>query len=264
MDGHRAATTREPPHRIRLTGRLTVTTQVRALYRRPVTRGHKLLADIKAVFGDADRMATADLLERLAAIDEAPWGDWYDKPIDARWLTRHLKPFGVNSTNVRIGESSIRGYLVEDLMDVRGVVPVETGVRKPDPVGELTAERDWSLRLVGNTVVSVVEAQSVPVDGGVDVGVVAHADADLGPLRDAQRRSWDGAVVREHPDSVVTELFDNRRDTQVEGVAIIERYERRSVTVLKVRRVRREGSWLRSRLVLPLVVHWSASPGVGV
>jgi hypothetical protein len=137
MDGHRAATTREPPHRIRLTGRLTVTTQVRALYRRPVTRGHKLLADIKAVFGDADRMATADLLERLAAIDEAPWGDWYDKPIDARWLTRRLKPFGVNSTNVRIGESSIRGYLVEDLMDVRARY-------LPDPRGERNKRNKWN------------------------------------------------------------------------------------------------------------------------
>src|SRR4029453_17726004 len=54
------------------------------------------------------------------------------------------------------------------LTDV-GVVPVDAVVGEPEPVGELAADRDRRLCLVGNSVVRVVEAQSVPVDGGLVV-----------------------------------------------------------------------------------------------
>ena len=67
------------------------------------------------------------------------------------------------------------------LADVR-VVPVDTGVRELDAVGELAADRDRCLGLVGHAVVPVVESEPVPVDGGLDVGVVADTDVDLGSL----------------------------------------------------------------------------------
>jgi len=81
--------------------------------------GVRLLADIRTVIGDADRMATAQLLEKLAALDEAPWGDWYGRPIDSRWLAKHLKPFGVSSTKIRIEgqKTTVRGYLAEAFRD---------------------------------------------------------------------------------------------------------------------------------------------------
>jgi hypothetical protein len=77
--------------------------------------GVKLLADIRTVL--ADRMSSADLAEKLAAIEESPWGDWYGKAIDARWLARKLKPFGIGPKVVRIGETTPRGYDVEDFHD---------------------------------------------------------------------------------------------------------------------------------------------------
>ena len=92
------------------------------------------------------------------------------------------------------------------LADVR-VVPVEAGVGEAEPVGELAADRDRRLGLVRHAVVPVVEAQPVPVDGGLDVGVVADADRDLGSLTDTERRAGDRAVVGEHAHPVVADCL---------------------------------------------------------
>jgi hypothetical protein len=78
--------------------------------------GVRLLADIREVF-TADRTSSADLAEKLAAIEESPWGDWRGKAIDARWLARRLKPYGVRPAKVRIGETTAQGYRVEDFHD---------------------------------------------------------------------------------------------------------------------------------------------------
>jgi hypothetical protein len=79
--------------------------------------GVALLADIRRVIGDADRIATADLLEKLADLDEAPWGDWYGKPIDSRWLAKHLKPYGVRPDSIRIDTKTVKGYLTNWFAD---------------------------------------------------------------------------------------------------------------------------------------------------
>jgi hypothetical protein len=70
------------------------------------------------MFDGADRMSSAALAEKLAGIEEAPWGDWRGKPIDARWLARKLRPFGVAPKAVRIGDTTPRGYTAEDFHDV--------------------------------------------------------------------------------------------------------------------------------------------------
>lgn len=70
----------------------------------------RLLADIRAVFGDDERLTTTMLLERLHGIDEAPWGDWYGKPLSAHGLARLLKPWGVRSKNVRLSTGQAKGY----------------------------------------------------------------------------------------------------------------------------------------------------------
>ncbi len=63
-------------------------------------------------------LGTEALLGRLHALDEAPWADWYGKPLNPRDLAKLLKPYGVNSAKVRIGEQSVRGYRAADLHDV--------------------------------------------------------------------------------------------------------------------------------------------------
>ena len=80
--------------------------------------GSRLLADVRTVFGDRDRMWSAELCERLAAMEEAPWGDMYGKPIDPRRLSRMLGQYdGIKPRDVRIGDRVARGYQREDLAD---------------------------------------------------------------------------------------------------------------------------------------------------
>lgn len=80
--------------------------------------GIRLLADIREVFGDKDRMSTDSLLEELLALDEAPWAEIaHGKPLNARGLAQRLRAYGVQSKTVRIGMLTPRGYLAEDFAD---------------------------------------------------------------------------------------------------------------------------------------------------
>jgi len=83
--------------------------------------GTRLLADLLDVFRDgADvvpALPTEHILRQLLKLDEAPWGDWYGKPLDARGLARLLKPYGVKSGTVRIGDETAKGYRRADLWD---------------------------------------------------------------------------------------------------------------------------------------------------
>ena len=81
--------------------------------------GLRLLADLRTVFGNTDEMSSKDILQALAALDEAPWGDINGKPLDARGLANHLRPYGVKSITVRPpGETKTsRGYKRAALLD---------------------------------------------------------------------------------------------------------------------------------------------------
>ncbi|MPZ29180.1 MAG: DUF3631 domain-containing protein [Micromonosporaceae bacterium] len=81
--------------------------------------GVRLLADLRDLFGDRDRMASAEILTKLAALEEAPWGDMYGKPIDSRRLAKMIGKYGVKPKVVKFGDGTThRGYLAEDLADV--------------------------------------------------------------------------------------------------------------------------------------------------
>ena len=60
------------------------------------TLGERLLADLRAVFGTADKMWTETILDGLHKISEAPWGDWYGRPLNRpRPGQAAASPFGV-------------------------------------------------------------------------------------------------------------------------------------------------------------------------
>jgi uncharacterized protein DUF3631 len=46
----------------------------------------RLLSDMREVFGESDSLWTRTILGRLHDIPEAPWGDWYGKPLNDRGL----------------------------------------------------------------------------------------------------------------------------------------------------------------------------------
>jgi hypothetical protein len=79
--------------------------------------GVALLRDLRAVFGTAEQLATEEVLKRLVALEESPWGDLRGKPLDARGLARRLKPYDVRPANIRDGEEVRKGYRRADLRD---------------------------------------------------------------------------------------------------------------------------------------------------
>jgi hypothetical protein len=83
--------------------------------------GIKLLADLKAIFRDADRMSTMGILERLHDIEDAPWADLYGSPIDARRLARELKKYGVSRAKFRDGGVPEWGYMTAPSKDSAGL-----------------------------------------------------------------------------------------------------------------------------------------------
>lgn len=92
--------------------------------------GTRLLADLRQVFGDAPVMSTEAILRALHGQEEAPWGDWYGKPLDARGLAKLLKPYQVKATQVRIGDATPRGYRRTDLHTAWRSYLLETATSK--------------------------------------------------------------------------------------------------------------------------------------
>ena len=79
--------------------------------------GVRLLGDVRTVFEEPDRMTTAALLEKLKALEEAPWSDLRGKPLESRGLARLLRPYGIASKTVREGDSTAKGYERADFAD---------------------------------------------------------------------------------------------------------------------------------------------------
>jgi hypothetical protein len=79
--------------------------------------GLLLLKDLREIFKNLERLSTESILERLHALDEAPWGDLHGKPLDARGLSRRLAKYGVGPKVLRDGDKTIRGYEAAELGD---------------------------------------------------------------------------------------------------------------------------------------------------
>ena len=73
--------------------------------------GPKLLKDIQDIFKSHQRIFSDDLVEALTAKKESPWCDWNrGKGLTQNGLARLLKPFGIYSKDMRIGEDKRKGY----------------------------------------------------------------------------------------------------------------------------------------------------------
>ena len=99
--------------------------------------GIRLLADIRTVFGDRDRMTTEDLLAALISLDEAPWSEIAKgHPLNALGLSNRLKTYGISSKTIRLDETTTKkGYKREDFTDAweRYLVARSTDTSPPEP-----------------------------------------------------------------------------------------------------------------------------------
>ena len=82
------------------------------------SRGALLLGAIRDAMGDAETIATADLLSAINANDDLPFGGWSDgKGLDARSLGRLLRPYGLKPRTIRVGDHTAKGYRRDGLQD---------------------------------------------------------------------------------------------------------------------------------------------------
>jgi putative DNA primase/helicase len=79
-----------------------------------------LLADIRNMFAkrNVDRLASADIVEGLVAIEGRPWPEWKaGKPITPTGLARQLARFGIKPDSHRIESRTPKGYLLAQFED---------------------------------------------------------------------------------------------------------------------------------------------------
>ncbi|WP_055695677.1 DUF3631 domain-containing protein [Streptomyces prasinopilosus] len=86
--------------------------------------GVRLLTDLRDhVMVGIDRLPTVAILDRLNALDDAPWADLYGKPLDNRRLSKMLAEYmtvdnePIASRNIKTAGSVLKGYYAADLTD---------------------------------------------------------------------------------------------------------------------------------------------------
>ncbi|MDH6132871.1 hypothetical protein P3T37_002257 [Kitasatospora sp. MAA4] len=85
--------------------------------------GVLLLTDLRQVFDGADRLTSAAIVEKLTAMDDAPWGDLDGRPLNTRTLARMLGDYvtadnkPIKPRSIRLAGSVPKGYYAADLAD---------------------------------------------------------------------------------------------------------------------------------------------------
>ncbi|MFD0276902.1 DUF3631 domain-containing protein [Kitasatospora sp. NPDC127111] len=86
--------------------------------------GIRLLADLRDIFNGAERMLSAELVDQLTAMDDAPWADLDGKPLTTRALARMLGDYvtadndPIKPRNIKTGPRTVaKGYYATDLAD---------------------------------------------------------------------------------------------------------------------------------------------------
>ena len=81
--------------------------------------GVTLLKDIQKVLTNrkVDRLPSVELASALAEFEESPWEDIRGKPLNASGLAKMLKPFNIAPKQIRIAETTLKGYRREYFLD---------------------------------------------------------------------------------------------------------------------------------------------------
>lgn len=131
-----------------------------------------LLRDIAQVFAGRPQVATAELIERLAAIEESPWASIGRHGLDASYLARMLKPFGVKSQTIRTGETTCKGYKADDLAPV-----LEAYVHPRESRHTVTTGPDAQCDGTGDSVAVTKNAATTASDENVTALPLPRGDA---------------------------------------------------------------------------------------
>jgi len=105
----------------------------------------RLLRDIRTIFEEQEQatgkrapsVRTETLLERLHAIEEAPWRTYYNRGLDARDIATLLRHYDIHSTTVRAGDKPAKGYKRDDLR-----IAWDRYLAVTEPVADVTQRRN--------------------------------------------------------------------------------------------------------------------------
>jgi hypothetical protein len=82
------------------------------------SNGVAALAAIRVAIGDRSSIATAEVLTRINANEDLPFGAWRKGDgLDSRGLARLLRPYGIKSGTVRVDDATPKGYSRSALED---------------------------------------------------------------------------------------------------------------------------------------------------
>jgi Protein of unknown function (DUF3631) len=149
--------------------------------------GVRLLGDLRAIFGNDDALYSTTILDRLHKLEDAPWADWYGRPLSTRELAKLLRPYQVRSKSVREPGTgaSLKGYARTDLHDAwQRYVPPAPQATHPTQDRESAAQA---------RPVAVADAQP-PSDTSATSRCVV-SDVSQGPEASATDLTWDVAHV---------------------------------------------------------------------
>jgi hypothetical protein len=180
-------------------------TLVTAAAEREPSLGISLLSDLRDIFGERDQMTTAEILQALHSLPEAPWNDLKGKPLNDRGLATRLRQYEVKSRTLNLGgEARAKGYAREDL---HGAWKYYLAPPPPPPERSVTSVTNVpEADLRGSSVTDATQVGRSGTDNGAEenadktglvTGVtdVTHmtgnggAASDPGPIPDCLRRS---------------------------------------------------------------------------
>lgn len=149
--------------------------------------GLRLLADLRLIFDTrgVERISTADLITGLQADEEGPWAS-ERSPLTPHRLARLLRPFEIESKQIRIGLANLKGYERESFVDGwERYLPIPPSPIKPK---HRNSDHDRSFDV----------SDRAPSDGD------DSAAADLTVEQDYPRSAWDPDAGEDEAASAAT------------------------------------------------------------
>jgi hypothetical protein len=181
-----------------------IMTQAEAQQEQDTAAGVRLLADLRQIFtaADAEALYTSTILEGLHRLEDAPWADWYGHPLATRDLAKLLRPYQVESKNVREHGTGAprKGYVRADLHDAWArYVPLHPlhELQEAEPAGQLSNGHVADQRTLSATsatrpgdVADVAEAL-IPSATGLTCDVARVADVAAPPATNGNGWRYD-------------------------------------------------------------------------